>query len=58
MSAFSVQNYRMIKAMCESSNPQFPDRPMYPAWQSVYATASEQLENLLQSQQALPEVAE
>ena len=40
---FTAEDLRMIKAMCTSANPQYPERDMYPAWQHVYEVASNQL---------------
>jgi len=36
---FTEQDLRLIKAMCITSNPWFPDRPMIDAWKSIYDKA-------------------
>lgn len=41
--SFTEEDLRLIKAMCETANPWYPERPMFPAWESVYRKASAML---------------
>lgn len=41
---FSMEDLRLIKAMCITANPWFPDRKMIYAWESVYTKAAMILE--------------
>lgn len=43
---FTEDDLRLIMAMCRTSNPQFPERPMYPAWIPVFEKAEKMLEAL------------
>jgi hypothetical protein len=40
---FTEKDLRLIMAMCTTANPQYPNREMYPAWQSVYEKAEAEL---------------
>lgn len=42
---FTIEDLRLIRAMCHSANPWFPDKDMYPAWESVYNKAGRMLEH-------------
>ena len=36
---FTQNDLRLIRAMCRTANPWFPERPIFPAWENVYETA-------------------
>jgi hypothetical protein len=40
---FTKDDLRLIMAMCRTSNPQYPDKPMYPSWIPVFEKAERQL---------------
>lgn len=51
MDAFTAEDLRLIKAMCESANPSYHlGVPMFPAWESVYTKAAAMLSEAAQSE--------
>ena len=44
---FTEDDLRLIMAVCLISNPQYPDRPVYPAWEPVFSTAAYKLRKMI-----------
>lgn len=38
--AFTRDDLNLIRAMCLTANPRYPEHDMYPAWVPVYETAT------------------
>ena len=49
---FTIDELRLIKVMCVTACPQYPNVPMWEPWASVYDKADRMLHNMEQSLKA------